>query len=246
MANKFADCINDNVYDMIPFIDIHTHFAKRAENVLSIQNFSQNEWENAAYTEGGVFASVGLHPWFLTQENAEQDFEKLSQLIVNQNIIAIGECGLDKLRGENLDFQTQIFEKQIQLAESIQKPVIIHCVRAFNEVIILKKKLKPTIPLIIHGFNKNEMILAELLKNEFYISIGANILRGPFDFQKSVLSIPLDRLFFETDDKDIMIQSVYEAYSDLSKIEINDLKSIIYNHFKTHFSHSDLKSSRSE
>ena len=242
MANKFIEGISD----MIPFIDIHTHFAKRDENVLSIQNFSQNEWENAFFTEGGHFASAGLHPWFLTKENAEQDFEKLSQLIVNQNIIAIGECGLDRLRGEDLDFQTQIFTKQIQLAESVQKPVIIHCVRAFNEVVVLKKKLKPSVPLIIHGFNKNATILAELLKNGFYISIGANILRGGNDFKKSVLSIPLDRLFFETDDKDIMIQSVYEVYSDLSKIEINGLKSIIYNHFKTHFSHSDLKSSRSE
>lgn len=236
MANKFIEGISD----MIPFIDIHTHFAKRTKNVLSIQNFSQNEWENALFTEGGIFASVGLHPWFLTKENAEQDFEKLSQLIANQNITAIGECGLDRLRGESLDFQTQIFTKQIQLAESVQKPVIIHCVRAFNEVIVLKKKFKPSVPLIIHGFNKNETILAELLKNGFYISIGANILMGGDDFKKSVLMIPLDRLFFETDDKDIMIQSVYEAYSGLSKIEINDLKSSIYNNFKTLFCHSEV------
>jgi TatD DNase family protein len=220
---------------MIPFVDIHTHFAKRSDDVLSIQNFSQNEWGSALFTEGGLFMSVGLHPWFLTKENAEKDFEKLTQLIVNQNIIAVGECGLDRLRGENIDFQTQIFTKQIQLAESVQKPVIIHCVRAFNEVIVLKKKLKPTIPLIIHGFNKNATILTELLKNVFFISVGEHILRGGDDFKKSVLTIPLDRLFFETDDKDIPIQSVYEAYSVLSKIEINDLKSIIYNNFKSVF-----------
>ena len=106
---------------MIPFVDIHTHFPKTDENVISIQNFSQNEWKNLFYTEGGHFASVGLHPWFLTKENNEKDFEKLAQLIENQNIIAIGECGLDKLRGESLDFQINIFTKQIQLAESIQK-----------------------------------------------------------------------------------------------------------------------------
>ena len=150
-------------YSMIPFVNIHTHFSKRDENVVSIQNFSQNEWEKDSFTEGGQLASVGLHPWFLTKENAETDFKKLTQLVDNQNIVAIGECGLDKLRGESLDFQTTIFTKQIQLAESIQKPVIIHCVRAFNEVIALKKKLKPTVPMIIHGFNKGETILKELL-----------------------------------------------------------------------------------
>ena len=234
---------------MIPFVDIHTHHPKTADDLICVQNLAQNEWHTdgaSRYNREGrdseisarySLASAGLHPWFLTKENAEKDFEKLTQLIVNQNIIAIGECGLDRLRGENLDFQTQIFTRQIQLAESVQKPVIIHCVRAFNEVIVLKKKLKPTVPLIIHGFNKNATILAELLKNGFYISVGEHILRGPNDFKKSILTIPLNRLFFETDDKDIPIQRVYEAYSFLSKIEISNLKSIIYDNLKSTISY---------
>ena len=213
---------------MIPFVDIHTHFPKTDENVISIQNFSQNEWKNLFYTEGGHFASVGLHPWFLTNENSEKDFEKLTQLIENQNIIAIGECGLDKLRGESLDFQINIFTKQIQLAESIQKPVIIHCVRAFNEVIALKKKLKPTIPMIIHGFNKNETVLKELIKNGFYVSIGAALLRGSENFKKTVLQMPTERLFFETDDQNIDVQQIYEAYCKAADMKLNNLKSIIY------------------
>ncbi len=214
---------------MIPFVDIHTHFARSNDDVLSIQSFSQDEWEN---TEGAHFASVGLHPWFLTKENGEHDLEKLSRLIAQPNVLALGECGLDRLKGENLNLQTTFFETQIRLAETFQKPVIIHCVRAFNEVIAVKKKLKPTVPLIIHGFNKNEIILAQLLKNGFYVSIGVHILRGPNSFKKSVLSIPLDRLFFETDDVDMPIQDVYEAYSALSGIDLTDLKSSIYDNFR--------------
>ena len=217
---------------MIPFVDSHTHFAKPANDVVFVQNFSQNEWENGIYTEGVSLASVGLHPWFLTKENAESDFEKLSQLIDNQNIISIGECGLDKLKGADLDFQTSYFAKQIQLAERVGKPVVIHCVRAFNEVIALKKQLKPTVPLIIHGFNKNENVLRELLKNGFYISIGAFILRGPDDFKKMVLQIPIDRLFFETDDADVDIRLVYAAYCAIAKMDLNNLKSIIYDNFQ--------------
>ena len=220
---------------MIPFVDIHTHFPKTDENVISIQNFSQNEWKNLFYTEGGHFASVGLHPWFLTKENNEKDFEKLTQLIENQNIIAIGECGLDKLRGESLDFQINIFTKQIQLAESIQKPVIIHCVRAFNEVIALKKKLKPTIPMIIHGFNKNETVLKELIKNGFYVSIGAALLRGSENFKKTVLQMPTERLFFETDDQNIDVQQIYEAYCKAADMDLNNLKSIIYENYLRNF-----------
>lgn len=220
---------------MIPFVDIHTHFQKSNENVVSIQNFTQKEWENLPNTEGGHFASVGLHPWYLTKENVENDFKKLSQLADNQNIAAIGECGLDKLKGENLDFQTDIFAKQILLAESVQKPVIIHCVRAFNEVIALKKKLKPTVPMVIHGFNKNETVLKELLKNGFYISIGAAILRGGKKFETTVLEIPTERLFFETDDVDIDVQKVYEAYCQAVNMNVIDLKSIIYENTKIFF-----------
>lgn len=228
---------------MIPFVDIHTHFPKSAEGLISIQNFTQNEWENRSNSvlasrllgKGGQWASAGLHPWYLTKENAEKNFERLAQFADNQNIVAIGECGLDKLRGESLDFQTAVFAKQIELAESVQKPVVIHCVRAYNEVIVLKKRLKPSIPLIIHGFNKNETVLRSLLDAGFYISIGTAILRGDKKFNQMVLQIPLEQLFFETDDKDMSVQSVYEMYSDLSKIEINNLKPIIYNNYKSVF-----------
>ena len=213
---------------MIPFINIHTHFAPSDKNVLSIQNFMQNEWQNAVFTEGGHFASVGLHPWFLTKENGEKDLETLAELLKKPNILAVGECGLDKIKGESLDVQTTFFEAQIRLAEAVRKPVIIHCVRAFNEIIAVKKRLKPSVPLVIHGFNKNGIVLAELLKNDFYISIGHAILRGSDDFKKSVLTIPLNRLFFETDDKEVAVQSIYEAYAELAEMDLNDLKSVVY------------------
>ena len=223
---------------MIPFINIHTHFATSDKNVFSIQNFTQNEWENAAFviarneaTEGWHFASVGIHPWFLTKENGEKDLETLAELLKNPNVLAFGECGLDKLKGESLDLQTLFFEAQISLAEAVQKPLIIHCVRAFNEIIAVKKRLKPSVPLVIHGFNKNEIVLAELLKNGFYISIGHAILRGSDKFKKSVLTIPVDRLFFETDDKDVAIEDIYEAYCELTKTDLNNLKSVIYKNF---------------
>jgi TatD DNase family protein len=233
MYQHFSVSVSKSIItNMIPFINIHTHFAKPAENVLSIQNFSQNEWENGSYTEGGYLVSIGLHPWFLTKENAEKDLKTLTELAHHPNVLAIGECGLDRLKGENLAFQTTLFEAQIHLAEAVQKPVIIHCVRAFNEVIVLKKKLKPTVPLIIHGFNKNATILAALLKNGFYISIGEHILRGPDEFKKSVSDIPLDKLFFETDDTDVDIERVYEAYSEWTGMKIDVLKSIVYDNFK--------------
>ena len=223
-----------------PFIDFHTHRRTSQSGVLSIPNFSQKDFEDDIHSATFDCASIGLHPWFLTRANFSKDFEKISQLVHNQAIVAIGECGLDKMRGEDLAFQTTAFEAQIRLAESVSKPVVIHCVRAFGEIIAVKKRLKPTVPLIIHGFNKNQNILDELLRHGFFISIGASILpknavyteESPFSkiFQK----IPLDRLFFETDDNEnISISEVYEAAAEILKIDLNDLQSMIYTNFET-------------
>lgn len=254
-----------------PFIDLHTHRRTTASGVVSIANFSQKDFQNTENTEGYDFglgisdfrtspaeirnpqseipkASVGLHPWFLTKENYKNDFKKLTQLIDNQNIVAIGECGLDKLRGEDLGFQTAVFEAQIRLAESVSKPVIVHCVRAFNEVIAVKKRLNPKIPLVIHGFNKNTHILEELLRHGFFISIGAAILSPSnskleiqtpklpntegSSFAKNLLKIPIDRLFFETDDaENVAIETIYETAANVLSMDINHLKSIIYENF---------------
>jgi TatD DNase family protein len=227
---------------MIPFIDIHTHFENTDAAVIAVLNHTQNDAFFIANTETQNSKpktqnpkSVGLHPWFLTKDNFENDFKKLSQYIENQEIIALGECGLDRLKGEDLAFQTPAFEAQIRLAESVQKPVIIHCVKAYNEVISLKKKLKPTIPLIIHGFNQNETILKELVKNGFYISLGAAVLKEDSNAAKYISQIPLNQLFFETDDKEVSIIAIYEKSAELLGMDLEVLKSLVFQNFQACF-----------
>jgi TatD DNase family protein len=220
---------------MIPFIDIHTHFEKKDFNVLSVLNHTQKGGFPLSNTELKQPKSIGLHPWFLTKENFERDFEKLTQVIHNQDIIALGECGLDRLKGEDLTFQIQAFEAQIRLAELVKKPVIIHCVKAYNEVILLKRQLKPTVPFIIHGFNQNDVILKDLLKNDFYISIGAALLKADSKASKGIPNINSDRLFFETDDKNISIAFIYEKAADILGLEMAELRKRIEQNFKRCF-----------
>ncbi len=228
--------------DNLPFVDVHTHRRNTSAGGISVSNFSQKDFEKGDFTEGSILASVGLHPWFLTRENFEKDFERLSQLVRNEHVVAIGECGLDKLKGEDLAFQTAAFEAQIRLAESVSKPVVIHCVRAFGEVVAVKKRLKPTVPFIIHGFNKNEKVLAELLRHDFLVSIGASILSKRqahtegSSFEAMMRKIPLDRLFFETDDaENVAVSAIYEAAAKVLNIELSSLKSIIYDNFRKVF-----------
>jgi TatD DNase family protein len=220
---------------MTPFIDIHTHFENFNAGIIAVLNHTQKEYFSLAKldntqpkSETRNSKSIGLHPWFLTKENFETDFNKLTQFIENQNIIALGECGLDRLKGESLAFQSYAFEAQIRLAESVKKPVIIHCVKAYNEIISIKRKLKPTVPLIIHGFNQNEAILKDLLKNGFYISLGAAILKTDSNAAKHISKVSLDRLFFETDDENVSIIDIYEKAAQILNIEIPELKKIIH------------------
>ncbi len=222
---------------MTPFIDIHTHSNISPpdwsnDTYIVIRNLTQNDWD----TEGGQYASqlfsTGLHPWFLTCDNAESDFEKLTQLAENQDFILLGECGLDRLKGEPMDFQMAIFEQQIELAEKLQKPIIIHCVRAFSELIFLKKRLNPSVPMIVHGFNQNEKILNSLIEHDFYISIGAAIFRTDSNAQKLVKKIPLTHLFLETDDSSYTIRTIYVATSEILAKPISYLKTVIYQNYE--------------
>jgi TatD DNase family protein len=221
---------------MIPFIDIHTHFRTNVPDAISVMNFTQkDDWSgfDAAFLSEKMYGSVGLHPWYLTKENAESDLVKLTELFDNQYIVALGECGLDRLKGESIEFQTQIFEEQMRLAEQKSKPMIIHCVKAFNEIIAVKKRLNPSIPLIIHGFNQNEIILKELIKHGFFISIGTNVLKNNGNAHKAISQIPINQLFFETDDSNMDIRMVYEQAALLLKIPIEELKSLIFNNFNS-------------
>jgi TatD DNase family protein len=234
---------------MIPFIDIHTHFENTDTAVLAVLNHTQKDDFFSTITDESNPKlatrnsksktqnpkSIGLHPWFLTKDNFENDFEKLVQCAQNQEVIALGECGLDRLKGEDLAFQTHAFEAQIRLAESVQKPIIVHCVKAYNEVISLKKKLKPTVPLIIHGFNQNETILKDLVKNEFYISVGVAVLKENSNAAKYMSHIPLSQLFLETDDKEVSIIAVYEKSAMVLGMDLEGLKSVVFQNFKACF-----------
>ncbi len=221
---------------MIPFVDIHTHFRNNKPDVISVLNISQKDIlfhnrDSLSSAADSTYFSAGLHPWFLNTDNFELDFSTLSEQMKCQRVIALGECGLDRLKGADLTFQTPVFEAQIRLAVSFSKPVVIHCVKAFNEIIAIKKRLKPHIPLIIHGFNQNKTILADLIKNDFYISIGEKVVHANSNAAAVVKWIPVERLFLETDDIEMDITTVYEKVAELKAMELAELKSNIVDNF---------------
>lgn len=172
--------------------------------------------------------SAGIHPKDIS-EDLESQFSWLMKIAENKNCVAIGECGLDSLVEISLDQQRKAFLQQINLANDLQKPLIIHCVRQFQELINFKKSAK--IPMIIHGFNKKSSLGKQLLDEDFYFSFGKSLLQN-VDLQLFFKNLPLEKFFLETDASEININLIYQKAAEIKEISLEDLQKIIQGNLK--------------
>ena len=198
-------------------------------DVLELVNQYPQEFDAAI-----PFYSIGIHPWYIVEERLEADLEIIENKLQESNCLALGECGLDKRIEIPMELQQLVFEKQLFLAEKYQKPVVIHCVAAFQEVIATKKKLKITVPMLIHGFSKNAQVAQQLLDNGFYISFGKQLLQNP-ELETVFLSIPNDRFFLETDTVEEGIQAVYALAAKYKGISVEEMQQQINKNFNDCF-----------
>ena len=178
------------------------------------------------------FASFGIHP--NDASNLAYSIPKLEHALMLSNCLAIGECGLDKYSNVDFNIQQNSFIQQVQLAEKFQKPLIIHCVKAWNEIKTIKKQMNPIQPWVFHGFRKTG-ILDQVLQENLFVSIGTSIL---FDqnLQKILPQIPLEQLFLETDnDTNHSIDDVYQKVSAILEIPMEVLEKQLLNSFIQHF-----------
>jgi len=194
-------------------IDIHTHHAY-IEGIINTSPSAFLPQYNYAY-------SVGIHPWSLANDYSKE-WRRLQEIAVNPQVLAIGEAGLDKMTEANMQLQEDVFRLQILLAEELGKPLIIHSVRTSNEIIKIKKELKPNAPWIIHGFRGNKNIVSQLIAEGFYISFGEKYQN------ESITKVPLDRMFIETDESD---KDIHEIYSDIAQT-LSIPEKQLYNHIR--------------
>lgn len=214
------------------FINLHTHKFSNQENILEIVNQYPCEFDEAIPNY-----SIGIHPWKIQSSRAEADLEFIENKLSDKNCLALGECGLDKRIEISFELQKEVFEKQVLLSIKHQKPLILHCVGAFQEVIEIKKKFNINVPMIIHGFSKNIQVAKQLIDNGFYLSFGKYLIEN--DNLKLVFQqIPMDCFLLETDSSNHTIQEVYNKAALCKNIEVELLKKILYINFLRIF---DLK-----
>ena len=200
------------------FYNLHTH--KFTNNPVIFELVNQYPWEFDATIPQ---YSIGIHPWYINENRLETDLQIIEEKLKLPECFALGECGLDKRIEVPIQLQIEVFEKQIALAEKYQKPLVLHLVAAFDELIEVKKRLNISVPMIIHGFSKSEQLAKQLIDNGFYLSFGKYLLRNP-ELEAVFKSIPNDRFFLETDTIDETLEEVYKIAARYKNVTVEALQ----------------------
>lgn len=215
------------------FINIHTHHTTSNSNYFELLNLFPNQLEGCKSTDYQRFSS-GVHPWHIVGKPGNE-IALITQYLQHVNFVAIGEIGLDKARTENLEEQLTVFEEQLKLAANYHKPVIIHCVKAYSELLAMRKK-HPSGTWIIHDFNSNDYVAGELIRAGCYLSFGRNFRKEGSRANRYFEFIPTDKIFLETDDDNtISISDVYTLAADKLAMPLPELQQRIIKNFNTVF-----------
>lgn len=166
------------------------------------------------YAEAGVgegVYSVGVHPWHVGRDTWERDVATVRQALENPRVAAIGEAGLDGCCEVPMGLQRQAFEAEVRIAQERGVPLIVHLVKALDECIAVFRDNALSKPFVLHGFRGSPEMAKQLMDWGGCISFGAAVLRPSETLKAAVRSVPVERLFLETDEADCGIEAVFAA-----------------------------------
>ena len=167
--------------------------------------------------------AAGIHPW----DAATQSTSEIESLISEAD--AIGEIGLDAACDVDIKIQTTLFRRQLSLAEKFDKPVILHCVRTFEQVMKILEEYHLR-AVIFHGFIGSPEQAKRAIAKGYFLSFGERTFRSPKSIE-ALRSTPLEQLFLENDNSPIPIEKIYEQIADLLKISTNKLIEAIWENY---------------
>ncbi len=216
------------------FIDIHTHNYTPDPEIIHIVNL-RSDFSNR-HNLKNVAVSFGIHPWDIPFQFDIKLFDEVNR---DNSLLAIGECGLDNKISLSVTEQKPLFIQQIEISEQYHKPLIIHCVGAFNELIDLRKQIKPAQPWIIHGFTGHPHLASQLFNHGMLLSFGHQIFKDNSNAAKSLIKALNGAFFLETDDSMLSIKEVYSKAASLRNETLDNIKHLLYNQFKTLFKLKD-------
>ena len=206
---------------MQAYINIHTHQKARYEDEIAIRNAYHKA------TDLNYPVSCGLHPWLIDRYYSPDLMQQLELNLKQDNVWAIGECGLDKAIHTDLELQKNILQKHVNWAEMMGKPLVIHCVRAYNELVPFIKNSQAT--FLLHGYKGSEEQSKQLLKfDNVFFSFGKRLFQPEEGYLKSIKTIPLERTLLETDNSNYTIKEIYKQYALNKQMDEEVIKKQLY------------------
>ena len=219
-----------------PFLE--TENLKTSEFERSQGRMDAGSQSYKAHSSQPIAHSTNNSQVFRFSDSQIQNISQILRFPDSQILKAIGECGLDRACDSDFELQREVFIKQIELSEQYHKPLIIHAVRSYPDIIAIRKETKSNQPWIIHGFNGNEHSTEQLLRHDgIYLSLGDVLFKNEKRAERLLDIIPSDRLFLETDVAERSIVEVYEKASLLSGVATDILRKDIFDNFVKIFGH---------
>lgn len=216
---------------MLPLIDIHTHNSSSNEaNAFCLKNIILPD--QVVPNEG--FYSAGWHPWFIKEHSLNEIEQKLTLVCPMPQIIAVGECGLDRAINLPMNIQTEVFELHLHQAKELHKPLIVHAVRSYSDILQLLKKHHFQLPIIFHNYSGNEQQTKQFLKFNPYFSFGESVKKNR-KMVRIINAIPADRLFLETDESELSIEKIYLSAATALGTPFDELTRQMNKNFRTVF-----------
>jgi len=212
-------------------VNLHTHFLLPDNQTGLVNQSLLLPFEPVA----GQSYSVGLHPWDIDQVSGNDWLQQLEELLAHPQVLALGECGIDRSIETPLPIQLDSFLPQLELAEKLQKPVILHAVRSYSDLLQLKKNYAPQSPWILHGYQGNAETTIQLARQGFCFSMGAALLNDRPKLNQALTEIPPAQLFFETDESTVQLESIYIFAADKRKTTVEKLKQQVFENYQRIF-----------
>jgi TatD DNase family protein len=167
------------------------------------------------------YYTVGLHPWWTDTVVTVSQKTTLITLLSDSHCLAMGEMGLDRLKGPEMAVQMEVIRSQLTIAQELGKPVIIHCVRAYDQLMQIKKEFPDIKKWCVHGYGRHAILAQQLIDHGFYLSL----MPAPeVKYQEWFAKLPIDRLFLETDSMpDVTIEDVYSLVVKVTGMDMGRL-----------------------
>jgi len=196
-------------------LDVHTHTLP-SQLGTAIVSANLDSWK----PQPDHWYALGIHPWNIV-ENGEEQLRQLRTLLLSdtsEQIRMVGEMGLDKMRGPAMDVQRSVFIEQLKIALSIGKNPVIHDVHCMAEILAIRRELRYTQPWLIHGFRGGPEQARQ------YLRAGCHVSLGPRFRLDTLLSLPFDELFLESDDQPEKLKRLYDDVSQQLNMPIHELE----------------------